>query len=299
MSLEQQNITYKLMNSILNAPAFVIHLERDQESEVRKDFFTKNINDAGFTDMRIFDGVDGRDKAAVEDIISMFGITKICWEVSKGQLGCMFSHFKLLKHIIDNQIPIATIFEDDVHFHPQWLELSAEYFSETPKDFDVIFIGNTLDGLIFGKKVKKVNTEPCDCTHAYIVTLEGAKKLLNTCLNWRYDLFNHPSHKVEGLYNIDIIIKYMQHLINSNIIKRTFTWYCWNGTEYPCDSNRLPLKGNDTRNCGLVFQATDKFSGTICRNGDFIDGKSDMYEKAIQQVKPPTILPKKFIWSRR
>jgi GR25 family glycosyltransferase involved in LPS biosynthesis len=287
------------MDEILNAPAFVIHLERDEESKIRKDFFTKNINDAGFTDMRIFNGVDGKNKSAVEDIITIFGITKICWEVGKGQLGCMFSHLKLLKHIIDNQIPVATIFEDDVHFHPEWKELAPEYLSKTPKDFDVIFIGNALDGVVFGKRVSKINTDPCDCTHAYIVTLEGAKKLLNTILNWRYDLFNHQSHKVEGLYIIDIIIKHMQNLINSNTIKRTFTWYCWNGTEYPCDSNRLPLKGNDIRNCGLVFQATDKFCGVISRNGEFTDGKSELYEKAIQQLKPPTIVPKRFIWSRR
>jgi GR25 family glycosyltransferase involved in LPS biosynthesis len=211
----------------------------------------------------------------------------------------MFSHFKVLKYIIDNQIPIATIFEDDVHFHPQWKQLAPQYFSETPKDFDVIFIGNTVDGVVFGKNINKVNIESCDCLHGYIVTLEGAKKLLNTCLNWRYDLFHHPLHKVEGLYVIDIMVKHMQNLINSKKIQRTFTWYCWNGTEYPCDSNKLPLKGNNIRNCGLVFQATDKFGGLISRNGEFTDGKSEVYQKAIQELQPPTILPKKFIWNRR
>jgi GR25 family glycosyltransferase involved in LPS biosynthesis len=290
------------MDQILNAPAFVIHLEGDKETLNRKDFFTKNISDAGFTDMRIFNGVDGRNKDITDVVIHTFGITKICWEVSKGQLGCMFSHFKVLKYIIDNQISIATIFEDDVHFHPQWLELAPEYFNKTPKDFDVIFIGNSVDNLILGKKIQKINTDPCYCTHAYIVTLEGAKKLLNTCLNWRYDLFQHHAHKVEGLYIIDICIKYMQELINTKKISRTFTWYCWNGTEYPCDSNKLPLKGNNIRNCGLVFQATDELGSIVTRNSNDTPDKAEFYytiDKITTHIEPPTILPKKFIWNRR
>jgi GR25 family glycosyltransferase involved in LPS biosynthesis len=247
------------MDQILNAPAFVIHLERLQS---RKDFFTKNISDAGFTDMRIFKGVDARINSEFEEAKQLFKNPLISFEHPKGSMGCMFSHFKVLKYIIDNQIPIATIFEDDVHFHPQWKQLAPEYFSETPKDFDVIFIGNGLDSCRFSPNPIKITTESCFCTHAYIVTLEGAKKLLNTCLNWRYDLFHHPSHKVEGLYLIDIMIKHMQNLINSKKIQRTFTWYCWNGTIYECKSNKIPLQECDVPNSGLVFQAMNEFGST-------------------------------------
>jgi GR25 family glycosyltransferase involved in LPS biosynthesis len=248
------------MNEILNAPAFVIHLE---SLKARKDFFTKNITDAGFTDMRIFKGVDARINSEFEEAKQLFGNPLISSEPSKGSMGCVFSHFKVLKHIIDNQIPVATVFEDDVHFHPQWKELAPEYLSKTPKDFDVIFIGNGLDSCRFSPNPLKITTESCFCTHAYIVTLEGAKKLLNTMLYWRHDLFHHPSHKVEGLYIVDVMIKHMQNLINSRAIKRTFTWYCWNGTIYECKSNKIPLQGNDVRNTGLVFQATDDFETTL------------------------------------
>ena len=250
------------MQVILNAPAFVIHLESLQ---ARKDFFTKNITEAGFTDMRIFKGVDARISSELDDIKQTFGNPLVSTEPPKGSIGCMFSHFKLLKHIIDNQIPIATVFEDDVHFHPQWKELAPQYFSETPKDFDVIFIGNGLDSCRFSPNPIKITTESCFCTHAYTVTLEGATKLLNTMLHWRYDLFNsiyNPSHKIEGLYVVDIMIKHMQNLINSKRIERTFTWYCWNGTIYECKSNKIPLQGWDVTNTGLVFQATDEFGTT-------------------------------------
>jgi GR25 family glycosyltransferase involved in LPS biosynthesis len=251
------------MDVILNAPAFVIHLESLQS---RKDFFTKNINDAGFTDMRIFKGVDARINSEFEEAKQLFGNPLISSEPSKGSMGCVFSHFKVLKYIIDNQIPIATIFEDDVYFHPQWKQLAPEYFNETPKDFDVIFIGNGLDSCRYTRNMLKITTESCFCTHAYIVTLEGAKRLLQTMLYWRYDLFNHPSHKVEGLYIVDVMIKHMQNLINSKKIQRTLTWYCWNGTIHECKSNKIPLQGYDARNTGLVFQATDDFESTLFLN---------------------------------
>ena len=251
------------MDLILNAPAFVIHLE---SLKSRRDFFTRNIKEAGFTNMSIFKGVDARINSEMEDSRQMFGYPLVSTEPSKGSIGCVFSHLKLLKHIIDNQIQIATVFEDDVHFHPQWKELSALYLSETPKDFDVVFIGNGLDSCRNKQNPLKITTESCFCTHAYIVTLEGAKKLLNTILNWRYDTFNHPLHKVEGLYIIDVMIKHMQNLINSQVIERTFTWYCWNGTVYECQSNKIPLQGNDVRNTGLVFQATDDFETTLFLN---------------------------------
>ncbi len=45
------------MDEILNAPAVVIHLE---DLTKRRDFFTNNNTLAGFTDIRIFKGVDAR-----------------------------------------------------------------------------------------------------------------------------------------------------------------------------------------------------------------------------------------------
>jgi GR25 family glycosyltransferase involved in LPS biosynthesis len=245
------------MEEILQSPAFVIHLESLKE---RKDFFMKNITEAGFKDIQIFKGVDARIPDELKETKELFDNPSICWEVSNGAIGCMFSHFKVWKHIIDNKIPIATIFEDDALFHPEFDKLSKHYFDDTPKNFDVIFLGNTLDSVVMNRPTPKITTQSCFCLNAYVVTLKGATELLNMCLKWRSDLFHHPKHKVEGLYCIDIMVKHMQNLMISQAIPKTLTWYCWNGTLYPCDHNTLPLK--ELRNCGLVFQATDIFGST-------------------------------------
>jgi hypothetical protein len=54
------------MNNILNNPAFVIHLK--EICPERRDFFTKNITDAGYTNMILFEGVD----ASKPDILHLF-----------------------------------------------------------------------------------------------------------------------------------------------------------------------------------------------------------------------------------
>lgn len=257
------------MDRIFECPAFVIHL---QSCANRKQFFMKNITAAGFKDIRIFDGVNGKDIHSRINAILKFDNLVFDTEVTEGSTGCVLSHLCLLKHIIDNNIEIATIFEDDVWFHPEWKFLSNEYYSETPSDFDVLFIGNGLDSCrVSPETTPKITTESCWCTHAYIIKLEGAKKLLSALLNWDYKNFNHAMRgkTLSGLYCIDIMIKDTQNNILNKTIPQLFTWYCWNGTKYPYKPTLFPISGNDNRNTGLVFQATDEFESTLGLNRNY------------------------------
>jgi GR25 family glycosyltransferase involved in LPS biosynthesis len=265
------------MQNILNKPAFVIHLKN--KSPEREAFFTKNILNAGFKDMNVFEAVDASDPGILQEIMSIFPKIKFDKELSRGQIGCCLSHFKVLLHIIQNNIDIATIFEDDVHFHPNWSVLSERYYHHTPKNFDVIFIGNQIS-----PKNPKISTSSTFCTHAYVVTLEGAKRLLRALLTWDYQNFKYyqPGWDLIGLYNIDIMIKNIQDRTLTKKIKPLFTWYCWNGTYHPCDYNRLPLRGNYNRNTGLVFQS-DTFATTVGNNTfcNYFENNTDVEIKNI------------------
>jgi hypothetical protein len=256
------------MDTILSSPAFVIHLERSKDREF---FVKKNIQEAGFTDIRIFNGFDGMDDTSRTDALMLFDNPPIDWEISKGQTGIALSHLKVLKHIVDEKIPVATVFEDDVHFHPEWKTLCHTYYSLTPKDFDLLYIGNGLDSCINTSdhnSINEINNESAWCLHAYVVTCAGAKKVLDSLINWDYRNFNHGSRgkTLTGLYVVDIMFKDIQNRINSGSISRSYTWYSWNGTKYPCKSNRLPVTGNDTRNTGLVFQNADYFKSLASEN---------------------------------
>jgi glycosyl transferase family 25 len=253
------------MDKILNSPAFVIHISK--KCPERLSFFKDNIVNAGFKNMIIVEGVDGKNEDDVNNSLSLLNIKNIDSEVSVGQLGCLLSHLKLLRVIVDNKIQISTIFEDDVHFHPNWNTLSDTYYNLTPSNFDILFIGNGLDScrqMTYNYNISEITNESVWCTHAYIITYNGAKKLLNSLLNWDYRNFIHNSrgNTLNGLYIIDIMIKDIQNKSLKN--KRyPFIWYSWNGTKYPCQFNTLPVIGNNARNTGLVFQNADNFKSIV------------------------------------
>ena len=245
-----------MFDIVLNSPAYIIYLESYKE---RKEYAYKNITEAGFTNIQLFNAVNGKDSTDIENTMNLFPGIKIDKEPNAGQTGCLLSHLKLLKHIIDNQVLISTIFEDDVYFHPKWKELAKKYFNYTPKNFDIIFIGNQIDE---PKKYSKLNTADCFCTHAYIITLQGAQRLLNALINWDYQNFSlfQPGWNLTGLYNIDIMIKNIQMRVNNKQLPKKFIWYCWNGIYHECDSNKFPLDVIKSRNTGLVFQSSDFIS---------------------------------------
>jgi GR25 family glycosyltransferase involved in LPS biosynthesis len=252
------------MEHVLAAPAFIINLDRATD---RLEFATRNIGTAGFSDIRRFRAIDGCDEAQVTEALERLGNPVLHTDdlETPGKMGCLLSHLTVLKTIVDQEIELATIFEDDVLFHPDWATLSGIYFEETPADFDVIFMGNSVDSLRAGvSNPALVLTDSCYSTHSYVVTLTGAKRLLDACLNWRVDLFNAEHGKaVAGLMPVDILYKYTQILINTGRVERLFTWYCWNGTVYPCEHNIIPLSRYNIANSGLVFQALERFETTV------------------------------------
>jgi glycosyl transferase family 25 len=276
------------MDAILSSPAFVIHLTRSTD---REKYFKKNILDAGFTDMRIFEAVDGMDVNSHVDALMTFNNPPIDLELSSGQIGCLLSHMKLLKYIIDKNIPLATVFEDDVHFHPEWKTLCQTYYTLTPSNFDLLYIGNGLDScrqITNHNLIDKISTESVWCTHAYVITHAGAKKVLDSIINWDYKNFHHGSRGkgLNGLYNVDIILKDTQNKINSGIIPRSYIWYSWNGTKYPCNNNILPVTGNNARNTGLVFQNVSEFKNTVCEIG-YIQS-NNFYDESLNIIDTST-----------
>jgi len=240
---------------ILSSPSFVINLERCRD---RFKYAEENIKNAGYTDIRLFEGVDGKNTENINHALYLFQNPPIDDIISNGQLGCLLSHMKILKHIIDDNIKISTVFEDDVCFHPDWNTLCYSYYKLTSSTYDIIFIGNELDSCKTNTPVTElITTEPVFCTHAYIITLEGARKLLNSLLRWDFWNVTHWSSeniKHTGLGIVDVMIKNIQTRCLEKQLEYPFVWYSWNGTKYPCKQNLLPITQENSRNTGLVFQ---------------------------------------------
>jgi GR25 family glycosyltransferase involved in LPS biosynthesis len=255
-------------NFILKQPAFVIHI--NELAPERKDFFTKNITEAGYNNMQIFEGVNlSKNKIGEE-------YANIKWDnyMSNGTKGCLLSHIMLYKYIISNNIQICTIFEDDIHFHPDYKILAPKYYNNTPKNFEIIFIGNQIDECCNINNILPINKCSHFCSHAYIITINAAKKLLNYILTWDYwtkenQLYVGRTEPLLGLFPIDIIIKNIQDRIIKKTLKaNTLIWYCWNGTKFQCDYNKYPLTRMFMRNTGLVFQSPN-FPSIIGNNNSY------------------------------
>jgi len=227
---------------ILNAPAFVIHMDIP-ESKNRRAFFTDNMTKAGFTDIRIVDGVDVRKDDSLLNAKQEFGVTNIHPNYSRGQLGATFSHMKAWKTFLDSGLPIATIWEDDVFFHPHFETLFQQFYKQTPKDYDLIFMGNQSNPQANKQMNQDVNSLPCFCNHSYVITRKGAEILLTLI---------QLTTKFKSLYTMDcMIIDYMKCMTKWEFLP-FFKWYCWNGRRYPCKESENSLS---VRNDGLVFQS--------------------------------------------
>lgn len=296
------------MEKVLNAPAFVVHLKRATE---RLDFFTENIKNAGFTNMQIYDAIDGQDIKLVTDVCNELNC-KFDIEPSAGQIGATLSQIKIWKKIIDEKIEIATIFEDDVYFHPKWSDLCNEYWKNTPSDFDIVLIGNGIQTLYGKNPMPKVCSIPAWCLHAYIISYEGAKRLLNAILNWDYKSFYHHirGRTLTGLYPLDIMLVDIKQNIICGKIPKLINWYVWNGTHYPCADNSQEYLKPDPRNTGLVFQFKDGFGKSYCSETytgvpveETYRGKEVSIVKENQAPQPPAPqqLPRKtnFLWSKK
>jgi hypothetical protein len=90
-----------------------------------------------------------------------------------------------------------------------------------------------------------VQRVPVHCLHAYIITLEGARRL-------RSLLLEDP----EGVATIDSMIFRHQWKDHGGQMVCPFDWYVWNGKTF-ADARAAAYPEFQKRNTGLVFQNLD------------------------------------------
>lgn len=231
-------------NDVLNAPTFVVNMDRRKD---RLDVAIRRIRDAGFKNVQRYRAIDGANDDLTEAWKKhgppIFSSAHSDFLPNVGRQGCALSHYGIWQYMFLNNIPFLVVFEDDVEFHHEWHNLSGQYWEHTPRDFDILYLGAQMDTFTEGN----ITVTPVFCTHAYIITLEGAKKLYDLCLK-------SPT----GTYTIDcMLIDHMKATFATNGRHHPFKWYVWNGRMFP-DPNKVK-EGSKwaSRNDGLVFQDYD------------------------------------------
>ena len=225
---------------VLAAPAFLINLGARPE---RLAASLRELAHAGFVDVRRFPAVDASDPDVLRDAWRACGSPAFAssdteFATLPGKQGCFLSHLAVWEEIVASGVPFACVFEDDVLFHRHWSRLAPTYFDFTPTDYDILFLGSQIvvEGTGLARRV------PGYCTHAYLITNQGARRL-------RSLLLEDP----DGVATIDIMLIHHQWQDHIGSRPAPFTWYAWDGATFP-DARAAGHPRWEIRNTGLVFQ---------------------------------------------
>lgn len=231
---------------VLQGPAYVINLKRRPDRWQQAE---EEMKQAGFTNIIRWDAIDYKDTEQCEMAHASLGkpprhpTFNNDFNDYPGTWGVFLSQTTLWKKIVDEQIPYACIFEDDILFHSKWNELAPVFFRNTEADYDMLFLGSQMEY----KSNYQIDRGPVFCLHAYVVTCEGAKRILDHVL----------SKRAGGIYTIDTMLK-----VAMEWPKPPFKWLVWNAIHFPCPKANMSSAWKK-RNNGLVFQ--DEKMGTDIR----------------------------------
>lgn len=145
--------------------------------------------------VKLFAGIDGK---RVSDTVINEYFYKYK-HLPKGTIGCALSHMKLWELAIKNNNDMTLVFEEDIvlseNFNYNYLQ---KCIKNTPDDFDILYLGSPtgydpvfpfydIMSLLYIKSFYKPNEKINDYvekiyfplgSHAYIISLKGAKKLI-------------------------------------------------------------------------------------------------------------------------
>uniref|UniRef100_A0A6C0DKH7 Glycosyl transferase family 25 domain-containing protein n=1 Tax=viral metagenome TaxID=1070528 RepID=A0A6C0DKH7_9ZZZZ len=169
---------------------FVINLKR------RPDRLETFKNQCPFTDVEIVHGFDGKHMNLEPLAYERLMVDRFR-DLRNGEIGVFISHLRIFKSIVENNYPMALIFEDDVIFCDNFLDKFNNILKEIPSDADIFYVGGRFtpdycmrDGTMVSNNIIRHNTtnkqwlgsnmDKDRTMHAYIISFNLAKKCLDT-----------------------------------------------------------------------------------------------------------------------
>jgi glycosyl transferase, family 25 len=174
-----------------NIKLFIINLKKDKLKRKNIEYLCIKYK----LNYEFIDAVDGRllDDDFIEKVYSKSGsIEEMSREMTRSEVGCALSHISIYKIALERNIEYCIILEDDSEFDERLNEI-IQNVKKIPTDFDLLLLGyytnsvseNKTHSSFWYKKSLTCNQsivrliEPTYGAHGYIISLSGAKKLLN------------------------------------------------------------------------------------------------------------------------
>ncbi len=208
--------------------AVVINLNR----QIYRFYETQSfMHAAGFINISRFEAIDG---FTVHD--DNFFPRMNIWSGSLAQKGCTASHLLVWEDFIKkSNAEYLFVCEDNMLPHSEFSRLFPLYWHQTPRQFDIVMVGNQMGDI---QSEKLIVSKPAYCMHAYIISREGAKKLLA--------LFSSIPRMKKNIHIIDIFLFEMMR-------KNKIDFYCYNGRMFPDHYNLERNNIIHSCNSGICF----------------------------------------------
>lgn len=136
---------------------------------------------------KVFHAVNGVD-INMDELVKKGYFNKNLEMKRPGEWGCALSHVLLWEYMIKRNKPYMIVVEDDTDLNPNFHIKIKNFMDNVPKDFDICQIHHhkAQEHLTFHPKYKTNNKYilsgfPQYGTVCYVVSLEGAKKLVKLC----------------------------------------------------------------------------------------------------------------------
>lgn len=170
-------------------PVYVVSLARSTD---RRESITRRLTAAG-VQFELFDGVDGNllDTALIADRLDLERCRKIHnRDMLPGELGCYLSHYGVWEKMVAEQTPYALVLEDQVEWQTDFFQVvsnvikSKHYWNvvhlacHKKREIDTVL--EAVGAYSTPRQLLRLK-KPGEVTTAYLIDLDGAKKMLKTC----------------------------------------------------------------------------------------------------------------------
>ncbi|CAG8515977.1 5483_t:CDS:1 [Acaulospora colombiana] len=178
-----------------------------------------------------------------------FGILeKYNFDIAPNHKTCYVSHYRVFESIVSNGYSSALVLEDDIDLEINISSIMIDIYRILPADWEMLYLGHCTwegNGELVGNAsdFKLLKSTAPACTHAYAVSLLGAKKLIRELVRPSRPVDLEISNKIESgiitSYSLEpsVIVQWKSKDNPSDVSPGSMQW------SYPLKNSTLHFLG--------------------------------------------------------